>query len=129
MELVIKEDTFDINRITIKNGKNTKKIIYNLDSLSLIGLSFKISQFIIVNQSNKYIFIDVDKSPQKEILLRIDNYFKGKFRLYESFIENYILKIKKYKNEPITKDDELFISINNIKKRDTRSRIQIFTIY
>ena len=93
MELVIKDDTFDINRITIKNGKNTKKIIYNLDSLSLIGLSFKISQFIIVNQSNKYIFIDVDKSPQKEVLLRIDNYFKGKFRLYESFIENYILKI------------------------------------
>ena len=46
MELVIKEDTFDINRITIKNGKNTKKIIYNLDSLSLIGLSLKISQYI-----------------------------------------------------------------------------------
>ena len=62
MELVIKEDTFDINRITIKNGKNTKKIIYNLDSLSLIGLSLKISQYIIANQSNKYIFIDIDKS-------------------------------------------------------------------
>ena len=128
MELVIKEDTFDINRITIKNGKNTKKIIYNLDSLSLIGLSLKISQYIIANQSNKYIFIDIDKSPQKEVLLLIDNYFKGKFRLYQSFIENYILKIKKHTNDPISKEDALFISINNIKKRDTRSRIQIFTI-
>ena len=128
MELVIKEDTFDINRITIKNGKNTKKIIYNLDSLSLIGLSLKISQYIIANQSNKYIFIDIDKSPQKEVLLLIDNYFKEKFRLYQSFIENYILKIKKHTNDLISEDDALFISINNIKKRDTRSRIQIFTI-
>ena len=65
MELIIKDDTFDINRITIKHGKNTKKIIYNLDTLSLIGLSFKIDQYILVNQSNKYIFIDIDKSPQK----------------------------------------------------------------
>ena len=128
MELVIKEDTFDINRITIKNGKNTKKIIYNLDTLSLIGLSLKISQYVIVNQSNKYIFIDIDKSPQRELLLLIDNYFKGKFRLYQPFIQNYILKIKKHTNDSITKGDALFISINNIKKRDTRSRIQIFTI-
>ena len=93
MELIIKDDTFDINRITIKHGKNTKKIIYNLDTLSLIGLSFKIDQYILVNQSNKYIFIDIDKSPQKRLLLLIDNYFRKKFHSYQSFIENFYDRI------------------------------------
>ena len=67
MELVIKEDTFDVNRITIKNGKNTKKIIYNLDTLSLIGLSLKISQYVIVNQSNKYIMLKQARIPNNAL--------------------------------------------------------------
>jgi len=128
MELIIKDDTFDINRITIKHGKNTKKIIYNLDTLSLIGLSFKIDQYILVNQSNKYIFIDIDESPQKRLLLLIDNYFRKKFHSYQSFIENSILKIRKHTSDLIKREDNLYISINNIKMKEKDSRIQIFTI-
>ena len=128
MELIIKGDNFDINRITIKHGKNTKKIIYNLDTLSLIGLSFQIDQYILVNQSNKYIFIDIDKSPQKNLLLNIDNYFRKILHSYKSFIENSILKIRKHTNDLIKREDNLYISINNIKMKEKCSRIQIFTI-
>tara|TARA_B100000686_G_C16731017_1_gene940686 strand:+ start:1015 stop:1398 length:384 start_codon:yes stop_codon:yes gene_type:complete len=127
MELIIKDDTFDSNRITIKNGKNTKKIIYELDTISIIGLTFKVNQYIIVNQSKRYIYIDIDNSPQKKLFLLIDNYFKEKLRFYQTFIDNSILKIKKHNTNIINHNDNLYISINNIKKKDIYN-VQIFTI-
>ena len=89
---------------------------------------FKIDQYILVNQSNKYIFIDIYKSPQKGLLLLIDNYFRKKFHSYQSFIENSILKIRKHTSDLIKREDNLYISINNIKLKEKDSRVQIFTI-
>jgi len=128
MDLIIKDNTFDVELINLKNGKNSKKIIYDLGSLYLIGLSFKIENYRIVNQSKKFLFIDTTESPQLKILLRINEYFKRTNKPYKSYINDNIIEVKKHNYNIIHKDDELFISINNIKKRDTRSRIQIFTI-
>lgn len=128
MDLIIRTDNFDINRIGIKDGKSTKKIIYNLDTLFIIGLSFNINNFFIVNQSKKYLYIDIDKSPEKDILINIDQHFHGNNKSYHSFIENYIIKIKKHHNNYIKNGDDLFISINNIKIKNAYSKIQLFTI-
>ena len=128
MDLIIKGNSFDINKVSIKNGRNTKKIIYDLGTLFMIGLSFEVKEYIIVNQSNKYLFIDVEKSPIKDIFFEINNYFKNKYKLYKNFIEDNILKIKKHNNNSIKPLDPLFISINNIKIRDSFTKIHLFTI-
>ena len=128
MDLIIKSDTFDINCITIKNGKNSKKIIYDLGEIYLIVLSFQIDGFNIVNQTKKYIYIDITESPQNKILSMIDNHFKNNNKPYKHFINGNIIEVKKHKIYTIKKNDNLFISINNIKTRGTFTKVQLFTI-
>ena len=128
MEIIINPDIFDIQKISIKKGKTSRKLIYYSHSLFIIGLPFQINDYILVNQSNKYLFIDIDGSKQKDLLYKIDTYFKGVLNMYQSFIEDNILKIKKHKLNHFKKGDNLFISINNIRNKKTTSIIQIFTI-
>lgn len=128
MDLIIKDNTFDVELINLKNGKNSKKIIYDLGSLYLIGLSFKIENYRIVNQSKKFLFIDTTESPQLKILLRINEYFKRTNKPYKSYINDNIIEVKKHNYNIIHKDDELFISINNIKMKKSYFNVQLFTI-
>tara|TARA_B100000214_G_scaffold348603_1_gene300801 strand:- start:2610 stop:2996 length:387 start_codon:yes stop_codon:yes gene_type:complete len=128
MDLIIKDKTFDVDLIDLKTGKNSKKIIYDLGSLYLIGLSFKIENYRIVNQSKKFLFIDTTESPQLEILLTINEYFKNNNKPYRSYINDNIIEIKKHNYNTIHKGDELFISINNIKMIKSYFNVQLFTI-
>lgn len=128
MDLILKKDTFNTDHIDIKRGKNAKKIIYNLGTLFIIGLPLKIENHIIVNQSNKYLFIDIETSYDKDLLFFIDHYFQKKYNTYKSFIDNFIIKIKKHKTDTIDILDDLYISINNIKIERSFTRLQIFTI-
>lgn len=128
MDLIIKDKTFDVDLIDLKTGKNSKKIIYDLGSLYLIGLSFKIENYRIVNQSKKLLFIDTTESPQLEILLTINEYFKNTNKPYRSYINDNIIEIKKHNYNTIHKGDELFISINNIKMIKSYFNVQLFTI-
>ena len=129
MKLILKEETFDHNKIKIKNYKNNQKIIYDMDNIYLIGIPLKISNIRIVNQTNKYIVIDIKQSKQKSILKKIDEYFTDKYNFYyDSFIKHMVLKLKK--NESINYSDgqDIYFSVNNIKKNNSFTTIQLFTI-
>ena len=129
MKLILKEETFDHNKIKIKNYKNNQKIIYDMDNIYLIGIPLKISDIRIVNQTNKYIVIDIKQSKQKSILKKIDEYFTDKYNFYyDSFIKHMVLKLKK--NESINYSDgqDIYFSVNNIKKNNSFTTIQLFTI-
>ena len=128
MDLIIKDKTFDVELINLKNGKNSKKIIYDLGSLYLIGLSFKIENYRIVNRSKKFLFIDTTESPQLKILRKINEYFKRNNKPYKSYINDNIIEVKKHNYNTIHKNDELFISINNIKMKKSYFNVQLFTI-
>lgn len=129
MDLILKGDSFDINNISIKEGKNAKKLIYKINNISIIGLSFKIDDFILVNQSNKYLFIDIEKSEQKDIFYQINNFFSTKYnKFYKTFIEDDILKIRKHKVYTYNHKDDLYITINNLKAKESFIIVQIFTI-
>ena len=130
MDLVIKHGNFDIGCVSIKGGKNSNihKLIYNLDTISLIGISFEIDKSNLVNQSKKYVFIDIDKSAVKDTLLLIDSYLKDKYRIYEPYIKNSIIKVRKHKNYTVETGEKLYISINNIRTKGILSKVQLFTI-
>ena len=129
MKLILKEETFDHNKIKIKKYKNNQKIIYDMDNIYLIGIPLKLSDIRIVNQTNKYIVIDIKQSKQKSILKKIDEYFTDKYNFYyDSFIKHMVLKLKK--NESINYSDgqDIYFSVNNIKKNNSFTTIQLFTI-
>ena len=59
------------------------------------------------------------------IIKKIDDYFKSKFKNYISFINNDIIKVKKHIN---FKEDNIYITLNNLKKINNNLKVQIFSI-
>ena len=129
MELIIDEKLFDDNKIEVKNGKNGQKILYKIDNVYLLGIPLKIVGFKIIKQTNKYIIITMDDTKQYRLLKSIDRKFVDEYRMpYKSFINNDVLRIKKNKETHYTEQSDLYISINNIKMKNSFITVQLFTI-
>ena len=124
MELIIKKYKFDLNLIKFKYGKKCIKIIYDLKYLKMIGVTLRISKQKI-NQTDNFIFIDLKNTDNLSIIKKIDDYFKSKFKNYISFINNDIIKVKKHIN---FKEDNIYITLNNLKKINNNLKVQIFSI-
>lgn len=128
MDIILNENNFNINKISIKDGRKTKKLMYDLNCIYLIGITFEIKDYIIIKQSNNYLFIDIEYSQLKDIFTIIDNHFNMKMDNYHSFIKNNIVKIKKHDIKNYTKNDNLYISLNNLKKTPKVTILQLFTV-
>ena len=132
MELIINEKIFLEENIIIKEKKNHSKILYNIDEINLIGLPFKIHDYKIINQSEKYITINIENSPQKNTLEKINKYFvqyyHDKKLNYLDFISNNNIKIKKNSYKIYKNNDLLLITINNLKPYNLNINVQLFTI-
>jgi len=129
MELIIDEKLFDDNKIEVKNGKNGQKILYKIDNVYLLGIPLKIVGFTIINQTNKHLIINIRDTQQYQLLKDIDSHFASEYQLpYEGFVNNGILRIKKNKMYSYTNSSILYVSINNIKMKNSFITVQLFTI-
>lgn len=128
MEIILNENNFNINNISIKDGRKTKKLLYDLKCIYLIGINFEIKDYIIIKQSNNYMFIDIEYSQLKDIFTSIDNHFNSKMENYHSFIKNNVIKIKKHDIKDYKNTDNLYISLNNLKKTSKVTILQLFTV-
>lgn len=128
MEIILNENNFNVNNISIKDGRKTKKILYDLKCIYLIGINFEIKDYIIIKQSNNYMFIDIEYSQLKDIFTSIDNHFNSKMENYHSFIKNNVIKIKKHDIKDYKNTDNLYISLNNLKKTPKVTILQLFTV-
>jgi len=129
MDLIIDWKYLSFDKIKIKNGKNSQKILYTVDDVYLIGIPLKVVDFSIVKQTNKLLIIDILDSEQIQLLNRINSFFSDKYQIpYEGFIKEGIISIKKTKLENYTNTSELYISIHNIKMKNSFITIQLFTI-
>ena len=96
MDLIINEEDFDDNEIIIKHCKNSQKILYHKNGIYLIGIPFKIKNFTIVQQTNKYLTIDISKTKQYDVFKKIDDFFQSKYKSkYRRFLNKKNLRIKK----------------------------------
>tara|TARA_B110000285_G_C15125429_1_gene619880 strand:- start:203 stop:574 length:372 start_codon:yes stop_codon:yes gene_type:complete len=123
MNLIIKKGNFNTNRIHIKNGKKCNKILYNLDYVSMIGITLNVENEEYVEDVN-FIYIDVKDYQLKYILNEIDSLMKKNYGNYLSFLSFNKIKVKKHSNFKKMKN----ISINNIKLINNKAKVQIFTI-
>jgi putative lipase involved disintegration of autophagic bodies len=129
MDLIIDEELFEVDKIELKNGTTGQKILYKMDHVYLLGIPLKIHGFKIIKQTNKYIIITMDDTKQYRLLKSIDRKFVDEYRMpYKSFINNDVLRIKKNKETHYTEQSDLYISINNIKMKNSFITVQLFTI-
>jgi len=129
MDLILDEKSFDNDKIKIKNGKTGQKILYQIDDVSLIGIPLKITGYTIIQESYKYIMINISNSQQNSLFKKIDAHFSNEYKIpYSHFVNNNILKIKKNNMKDYTNSKEIHVSINNIKMKNSFVMIQLFTI-
>jgi len=129
MDLIIDEELFDDDKIEVKNGKNGQKILYKMDNVYLLGIPLKIDGFTIIKQTNKHLIINIAYTGQYRLLKNIDSHFASEYRLpYRGFINNDTLRITKNNMTSYTNLSELYLSINNIKMKNSFITIQLFTI-
>ena len=77
--------------------------------------------------SNNYIYITLNDPVQKKVLKDIDNHIKKLLeKPYQSFMKSDVIKVKN--NKGYTMNDDIYISLNNIKEYDGVWKLHIFTI-
>ena len=129
MELIIGDEFFDEEQIDVKRGRNGLKILYKMDNIYLTGIPLKIVGFKVVKQTSNHLIINIAESNQYHMLKKIETHFANKYQLpYDGLINNENLIIKKNNKFSYTKLSELYISINNIKMKNSFVTFQLFTI-
>ncbi len=127
MDLIIKESTFDIKRVKFKKGKKVTKILYDLDFIIVIGITLKIEEYNY-NETYNYLFLNIKDSPQLQLLMSIDTFFKKNLEYYQSFINKNTIRVKKHKGFKNC-NKLLYITLNSLKEvHDRTYKVQIFTI-
>lgn len=129
MELIIGDEFFDEEQIEVKRGRNGLKILYKMDNIYLTGIPLEIVGFKVVKQTSNHLIINIAETKQYHLLKNIEAHFANKYQLpYDRLINNENLIIKKNNKFSYTKLSELYISINNIKMKNSFVTFQLFTI-
>ena len=128
MKLVIIKENFDLNRILFRESKTSIKISYNVNHVSMIGITININYEYIIDKGT-YMIIKVNEE-DRQILTKIDLHLEKNINDYDKMIINDTIKVKKhkeYKNDPLKK--KLLKTMNSIKKNGSgRNKVQIFSI-
>jgi len=126
MKLVIIKENFELNRILFRQSKNSIKISYDINNVSMIGITININ-FENLSDKGTYIILKVC-GKDIETLKLIDEYFSDKITDYDSMIIKDSIKVKKH-NEYTKPDKGITLSMNSIKRNQLgRNRVQIFSI-
>ena len=124
MEIIIKNENFDVKNIKFKYGKKCIKILYDLNYILMIGLTFKISPFKII-ENDKILFIYLKRNDELNLIKNIDTFLQKSFRNYTPFLNDNIIRVKKHNDY---NENDLYITINNLKKINNDLKVQIFSL-
>ena len=129
MDLILTNETFNVNNIMIKYSKINQKILYHIDEVYLLGIPLKLYEFKIISENDKTLVLKLKDTNTISILKKVDGFFHDKYKnQYKSFIKDNIIKIRKKDLKKYKDTENIYISINNIKKRSSFITIHIFVI-
>ena len=127
MKLIIIKENFNLKRILFRESKHCIKISYNINQISMIGITVKISYDILFDKGT-YIIIKVNPKDRK-LFSDIDNYFNEIVQNYEKIMINNNIKIKKHNEYSPPSDKTITITMNSIKRNTSdKNKVQIFSI-
>ena len=110
MKLIIIKENFNLKRILFRESKHCIKISYNINHISMIGITVKISYDILFDKGT-YIIIKVNPKDRK-LFSDIDNYFNEIVQNYEKIMINNNIKIKKHNEYSPPSDKTITITMN-----------------
>lgn len=126
MKLVIIKENFELNRILFRQSKNSIKISYDINNVSMIGITMNI-KFQSFSDKGTYIILKVSEK-DIETLKLIDEYFSNQITDYDKMIIKDSIKVKKH-NQYTNPNKEITLSMNSIKRNQLgRNKVQIFSI-
>jgi len=127
MKLLLIKENIDLKRILFRKSKKSIKISYDINQVSMIGITFKINYETILDRET-YIIIKVTPKDRK-LFFDIDKHFESLIENYDKVILNEHIKIKKHSGYEIPQNKTISITLNSIKKNISgRNKVQIFSI-
>lgn len=126
MNFSIKNKSFDIKNIELKECKKCTKLVYNLDFVKLIGVILAVTNYEIIKQFQNIIEIRINDIEIINNLKLLDKYLRNNFNNYISFLNDRNIFIKV--NNNYLNNQKLLININNIKKYNSENLVQIFAL-
>jgi len=129
MEIILTNETFNEDNIFIKYSKNNQKIIYNIDQISILGIPLKLKNYTLLYEQGKNVTIELNDASELLLLKSINDFFFSKYKNnYKEFIKDNTLKLRKNDLRLIKNNENIYISINNIKKKGNFFTINLFII-
>lgn len=129
MEIILTNETFNEDNIFIKYSKTNQKIIYNIDQISILGIPLKLKNYTILYEQGKNVTIELNDTSELLLLKNINDFFFSKYKNnYKEFIKDNTLKLRKNDLRLIKNNENIYISINNIKKKGNFFTINSFII-
>ena len=96
MDLILTNETFNVNNIMIKYSKINQKILYHIDEVYLLVIPLKLYEFKIISENDKTLVLKLKDTNTISILKKVDGFFHDKYKnQYKSFIKDNIIKIRK----------------------------------
>lgn len=127
MKLIIIKENFEFKRIIFRESKNSIKISYNINFVSMIGLTINIDYDYILDKGT-FLIVKLKKK-DKKLIEGIDSFFKGLVIDYDNMLFNDTIKVKKHNEYKTPKCEKLTITMNSIKKNtNDLNKVQIFSI-
>lgn len=127
MKLFIIKENFDLNRILFRESRKSVKISYDINNISMIGITVNITFDNLIDKGT-YIIVKINKGDIK-LISDIDEYLNKKMKNYENFMINGNIKVKKHNEYKFPLNKKLSITMNSIKKNNVgKNKVQIFSI-
>ena len=127
MKLLIIKENFDLKRILFRESKKCIKISYDINHVSMIGITLKVNYATILDRET-YIIIKVDPKDRK-LFFDIDKHFESLIENYDKVMLNDNIKVKKHSEYTPPLDNNLSITMNSIKRNTSdKNKVQIFSI-
>ena len=127
MKLLIIIEIFDLKRIIFRESKNSIKISYNINFVSMIGITLNIKYDTLIDRGT-YVIMKINTEDEK-IIHDIDRYFNGLIKNYDKIMINGTIKVKKHNEYSPSLNKKVAITMNSIKKNTYgKNKVQIFSI-
>ena len=127
MKLLIIKENFDLKRILFRESKKCIKISYDINHISMIGITINISYDNLIDRGT-YIIIKIKRDDIK-LFHDIDEYLNKKIENYEKYMIDDHIKVKKHSEYKESLHKNISITMNSIKKNISgKNKVQIFSI-
>ena len=127
MKLIIIKENFDTERILFRESKNCIKISYDINYISMIGITLKLVYDYLIDKET-FLILKVNEK-DKILLNKIDEYFNKTISNYDTMLINNTIKVKKHNEYKVSSEKVISITMNSIKKNNNgMNKVQIFSI-